>query len=240
MGVLKTQSTLTIAVWVSVLIHTAGFLGFELAFSNIKESFPKSEPRTVTIVSISSVTSPMSLPEKNQEKEAETESSKNIQGKVLEQSFSKISEQKENELQDEIMEKPITSEIVSNNISIDKQEYIIPDSGNSQNSVESAVESGDGGETFLITEPIPLVKIEPNYPFRARKKGLEGVVVLDVVISSLGEPSSCKIAASSGYKDLDNAALDTVLSASYYPGTENGKNIESTLRISIRFQLNKS
>ncbi len=224
MGLLKKQNTLTIAVWASVLIHTAGFLGFELAFSNKRESFPKSEPRTVTIVSISSVSSPMSIPE--------TEAEKSIQGKVLEQDFSEISGQKEKELQDKIIEKPTSSELVSNNINIDKQEDDILFSNNAS----ILNESGDGGST----EPIPLTSIEPDYPFRARKKGLEGVVVLDIIVSKSGDPLSCDIADSSGHEDLDNAARKTVLSAHYEPGTMNGEDIESTLRITISFQLNKS
>jgi len=231
-GILKTQSTLTIAVWSSVLLHTAGFLGFELAFSNREESFPKSEPRTVTVVSISSVPSPVSS--------VEAEVEKSIQEKVIEQSPSEISLQKEIVLQDRIVGNKASSKLVSKNIDINTPENEILFSKNVIN------ESGDGGSTgtrreaVIITEPVPVKSIEPEYPFRARKKGLEGVVILDVTISKFGEPVSCNISDSSGYKDLDNAAKKTVLSAHYQPGTINGEDIESTLRINISFKLNKS
>ena len=232
MGILKTQSTLTIAVWSSILLHTVGFLGFELAFSYKGESFPKSEPRTVTIVSIGSVSSPVSFPEVE----------KSIQDKVLEQSFSEISEKEENELQDKIMEKPSFSELVSNSMNTHKQEDEILFTDNAIN----LNENGDGGltetqrEVVLTTEPIPHISIKPDYPFKARKKGLEGIVVLDIIVSKSGKPLSCDISDSSGHIELDNAARKTVLSAYYQPGTINGEDIVSTLRISIRFQLNES
>lgn len=219
MGLLKTKSTLTIAVWASVLIHTAGFLGFELAFSNNRESFPKSEPRTVTIVSISSVSD--TVPPK------ENLIQDNMQNKVL-----------ENIPQEETRQEKLTSslEIKSNNILDNKQVDEIPTFILPAISGQSAAAE----ETVLITEPIPLKSIEPEYPFRARKKGIEGVVVMDVIVSNKGEPLSCQIFDSSGNKDLDNAAKKSVLSSQFQPGTANGEDIETTLRINISFVLNKS
>ena len=216
MGVLKKQSTLTIAVWASLLIHTAGFLGFELAFSSRKESFPKSEPRTVTIVSISSVTS--------------------IQNQVLEKDSIQESVPEKKELPNEITKEITSSELVSDIESTNEQE---DKTLFTENSVTSFVSGSVEGE-ITKTEPVPLNNIEPEYSFRARKKGLEGIVVLDIIVSKSGEPLSCDIADSSGHIDLDNAARKTVLSAHYQPGTLNGEDIVSTLRISISFQLNKS
>ncbi|MCK5154098.1 MAG: TonB family protein [Spirochaetales bacterium] len=228
MGVLNKQSTLTIAVWASVLIHTAGFLGFELVFSNRKESFPKSEPRTVTIVSINSVTSSpfSSLPVEENSIKNQVLEKNSIQEPVLEKK----------ELAIEIIQEITSSELVPDIGSTNKQEDKTLFSDNSVSSYGSGVVE----EAILKTEPVPLNNIEPEYSFRARKKGLEGIVIMDVVISILGQPVSCIITDSSGYKDLDDAAKKTVLSSQFYPGTLNGEDIESTLRISIRFQLNKS
>jgi TonB family protein len=220
-GVLKTQSTLTIAVWSSLLLHTVLFLGFELAFSNKSKPFPKSEPRAVTSVSISSISSPDLSPETTVENI--------IQDQPLEKK----------ELPSEILEEIPLSELLSEKNNTNNQADKKLFSEDTDYTVKS-VESGILAQVNTITEPVPINSLEPDYPFRARKKGLEGVVVLNVVVSNLGEPVSCQISDSSGHKDLDNAALDTVLSSSFYPGTENGENIESTLRISIRFRLNKS
>jgi len=227
-GVLKTQSTLTIAVWASILIHTAGFLGFELAFSDKRDSFPKSEPRTVTIVSISTVSS--SVPPQD------INIPNSVQNKVLEENPLKEIIQENKVLPDVLEKERSSSEIISNNIITSKKEEKMP-------FFTMPVNSGQGvvvEEAILVTEPIPINSIEPKYPFIARKKGLEGIVVMDVVVSNSGEPLSCQITDSSGYQDLDNAAKKSVLSSLFQPGRLNGEEIESTLRISISFLLNKS
>ena len=225
MGILASQSTLKIAVWSSILLHTAGFLGFELAFSNKRESFPKPEPRTVSIVTISSLSSSVSP------QDMTTQDS--VQNKVLEKNPPEESIPENNILPEVLVKEKSSSEIISNNITTSKHEE-------EMSFPTMPVNSGQGviaEETFLVTEPVPINSIEPDYPFRARKKGLEGVVILNVTISKSGEPLFCSIADSSGYKDLDDAALDTVLSSFFQPGTVNGEKIESSLRISIKFQL---
>jgi TonB family protein len=227
-GILASQSTLKIAVWTSVLIHTAGFLGFELAFSNKRDSFPKSEPRAVTLVSISTVSS--SVPPQD------IIIPISVQNEVLEENPLEETIQENKVLPDVLEKETSSSEIISNNITTSKQEKEMP--------LPTMIVNSDQGvvveEVILVTEPVPLNIIEPKYPFRARKKGLEGIVILYVTISKSGEPLLCNIADSSGYKDLDNAAKKSVLSSLFQPGTSNGEDIESTLRISISFLLNKS
>ena len=65
-------------------------------------------------------------------------------------------------------------------------------------------------------------------------------MILDVIVSDRGSPVSCQIIESSGYKDLDDAAVKTVSASLFHPGTINGEDIESTLRIHISFKINNS
>lgn len=217
MGVLKTQSTLTLAVWASILIHLAGFLGFGLAFSNRRESFPGSEPRIVTVLSISSVSKSVAVAENKDISFTGT-----VPVKI--------------ELPSKILEDSDPDELLSDETPVNNKAGEKISAENSDIS-DNLVESG-GLEGFVaMTEPVPVSSIKPNYPFRARKRGLEGVVVLDVVVSKWGETVSCLVIDSSGYNDLDNAAEKTILSSKFYPGTMNGEDVESTLRISIRFLI---
>ena len=230
MGILASQSTLKIAVWSSIILHIAGFLGFELAFSNKGESFPKSEPRTITVVSICSESNSVSTPLR------QVQNSVNEQ--ILEETVSKepVRVPDKEKIPGAIFKEISPAELVSDNIDSTIQEE---KTSSFKNHVITG-ESEFGEKNVQFTEAIPVKSIEPVYPFRARKKGLEGVVILNVTISKSGEPLFCSIADSSGYKDLDDAALDTVLSSFFQPGTINGEKIESSLRISIKFQLNKS
>jgi protein TonB len=111
---------------------------------------------------------------------------------------------------------------------------------NSDQSVNQKISVGnDPGKSLPeIKEAVPVEHIVPVYPFRARKKGFEGVVTLDVTVSDIGIPDSCQIINSSGYKELDDAAVKTVLASLFYPGTVDGEEIQSILRILIKFQLN--
>ena len=226
MGVLKARSTLTIAVWSSILLHTVSFLGFELAFSNKSKPFPKSVPRTVTLLSIGSA------PEAIVTTEQELYDS-NISPQII-----------EDFVPDELV--PIKNEPSL----VQSEEISFPDfiSGNAESNnsgsnsdqsmnQEISVGSDSGKDLPEIKEPVPVESIVPVYPFRARKKGLEGIVSLEVVISDTGIPLSCLIIDSSGFTDLDDAAVKTVLASLFHPGTADGEMIESLLRIRIKFKL---
>jgi len=55
------------------------------------------------------------------------------------------------------------------------------------------------------------------YPRQARDAGWEGLTKLSLNINANGELKSIKVAQSSGYKMLDDAALDTAAAQAPYP-----------------------
>jgi protein TonB len=77
----------------------------------------------------------------------------------------------------------------------------------------------------------------PEYPYRARRNGFEGRVVLAVQVSGDGKPLSVRIASSSGFGVLDRAALRTVQRWQFLPvvGVENRHIAE--VRVPITFKL---
>lgn len=82
--------------------------------------------------------------------------------------------------------------------------------------------------------------INPKYPMNSRRKGEQGRVVLDVLVSKDGEPTAITLVSSSGFKDLDAAAKEAVLLAKFKPGARNGKPVEASARMTILFQLNQN
>jgi protein TonB len=82
--------------------------------------------------------------------------------------------------------------------------------------------------------------INPKYPMNARRKGEQGRVILDVLVSNNGKAASVTLVSSSGFKDLDTAAKDAVIQAKFKPGERNGKAVEASTRITILFQLNQN
>jgi len=76
----------------------------------------------------------------------------------------------------------------------------------------------------------------PEYPQSARERGIQGVVVLEGVISMQGEPLSLKV-LNSPDPDLAKAALDAVKQWRYEPTLLNGEPIEVVSTIAVRFHL---
>jgi protein TonB len=90
---------------------------------------------------------------------------------------------------------------------------------------------GSGGAS-----PAYGVNPEPPYPIAARRMGLQGTVVLRVVVGADGRPLDVSIVQSSGHAILDTSAADTVRSRwRFVPARRDGIPIEDTVQVPIRF-----
>jgi len=78
----------------------------------------------------------------------------------------------------------------------------------------------------------------PPYPLLARKRGYQGTVLLEVLVSKKGEVASIKLSKSSGYKMLDKAAIRGVEEWLFYPAKRGDKLYEMWVTVPIRFTLN--
>ena len=78
---------------------------------------------------------------------------------------------------------------------------------------------------------------KPDYPTEARRRGLQGKVVLLVEVSAAGVPASVAVAASSGHAALDQAALAAVQHWHFNPATRGGTPVAGTAQVPIQFRL---
>ena len=98
-------------------------------------------------------------------------------------------------------------------------------------------------EIFVVVEQMPTI-IGGNariyelldYPEIARQAGIEGMVVVQVVIQPDGTPAAPVIARSAG-DVLDEAATNAVMQLTFVPGKQRGKAVSVRLAIPIRFRL---
>jgi len=81
-----------------------------------------------------------------------------------------------------------------------------------------------------------IFKPEPEYPESLREKGIQGLVLLEGVISKEGEPLSFKVLKSPD-PGLAQAALDAVQQWRYQPTLLNGEPVEVVTTIEIEFDL---
>jgi protein TonB len=91
---------------------------------------------------------------------------------------------------------------------------------------------------IIYAHPIYKRNISPPYPLLARKRGYQGTVVLEVLVSKDGKAVSIKLARSSGYNILDRAAIKGVRDWLFYPAKRGDELFEMWVKIPIRFTLN--
>lgn len=80
----------------------------------------------------------------------------------------------------------------------------------------------------------------PSYPVVSRRKREQGTVVLRVVVSDEGRVSSVSVSRSSGFKELDDAALAAVRKWRWSPTIREGKPVAITGLVQIPFVLKNS
>jgi len=77
----------------------------------------------------------------------------------------------------------------------------------------------------------------PLYPHAARRRGLQGRVLLHVEVMAAGHCGRIEVQQSSGYDILDTAAVEAVKEWHFIPATHFGISVTSWLHIPIRFEL---
>jgi protein TonB len=78
----------------------------------------------------------------------------------------------------------------------------------------------------------------PAYPDNARRHGVQGKVMLEVNVSPLGSASNVSVAHSSGFAQLDEAALDAVRRWKFVPAKVGSEVVEAKVIVPVEFKLN--
>ncbi|MBF0188252.1 MAG: energy transducer TonB [Magnetococcales bacterium] len=90
------------------------------------------------------------------------------------------------------------------------------------------------GQVSLMNNP------KPHYPRFARRRGLQGLVLLRVEVDDAGHPLQVSIKRSSGHKVLDRSAVKAVKLWRFIPATRGGVAVRASVDVPIRFSLVKS
>lgn len=89
----------------------------------------------------------------------------------------------------------------------------------------------------VVSDPCALNRIAPVYPRAARRKGHEGSVTVEVNVAEDGGIVRAEVVASSGFPELDAAAVSAVRTARFAPATEDGVRVRGLLRLTFDFRL---
>ncbi len=84
--------------------------------------------------------------------------------------------------------------------------------------------------------PVPLTQTEPVYPPSLVKKNIQGVVVVQFIISTDGNVYDAAVVRAPD-KLLGEAAVQAVLQWKFRPGMVNGQPVNSLVEVPITFSL---
>jgi len=106
--------------------------------------------------------------------------------------------------------------------------------------LELSIEGGPNlGAAVSDSDPVPVVRVNPQYPPRAAERGIEGWVELRFGISATGTVQDAEVMRSHPGKVFDRAALRAVGRWKYNPKIEDGKPVERhgvTVRLEFELQ----
>jgi protein TonB len=77
----------------------------------------------------------------------------------------------------------------------------------------------------------------PFYPLSAKRRGIEGKVLLNILVKTDGTAATVKILRSSGYKELDEAALEAVRKWKFIPAHRGGQFIQANVVVPVEFKI---
>jgi protein TonB len=78
----------------------------------------------------------------------------------------------------------------------------------------------------------------PPYPIEAARQGHQGVTMLIVTIDASGNVLDVKVEKSSGFRELDRAAVQAARNWKFNPGIKSGQPAGGQVRIPVNWTLN--
>lgn len=247
-----------IAVLLATLIHVS-LMNLEF---DLKPAFAPSVslPRSVSVFlgQRKAVDKPLMQTEKIQNTEpvpqelpaAETKLEKPVLQEISAVKEKPISQLPQPALPQKTVRQPVVKKIMHASLgpeSIKKESVSEPDEATkvekSAASAEPQAVEGNKGVTLPGTLQMAYPRYQPNdppsYPGLARKRGQEGTVILQVLVNSEGRVNALEIETSSGFGQLDRAALSAVRKWSFEPGRLGKERVAMWVRVPVTFKLKK-
>lgn len=97
--------------------------------------------------------------------------------------------------------------------------------------------AGGGQDGSSPAAPRLLQGGQPRYPDIARRRGLEGTVLLQVLVLDDGRVGEASVRRSSAHRLLDAAALDAVRDWRFAPASQGGKPVAMAVEVPVAFRL---
>jgi protein TonB len=97
--------------------------------------------------------------------------------------------------------------------------------------------SGDGNGASSL--PSGGYQVKPRYPDSARRRGVEGTVIIKAYVTEQGRVEQVQVERSAGHSDLDQAAVEAVERWRFEPARRGRQPIAMWVSIPVRFILSR-
>jgi len=77
----------------------------------------------------------------------------------------------------------------------------------------------------------------PSYPIIARRNGVQGKVLVNVLVKTDGTPAEVVVFRSSGSVDLDMAAIDAVRRWKFIPAHRGDESVQANVTVPVEFKI---
>lgn len=133
---------------------------------------------------------------------------------------------------------PVTS---SSSVSSESKSEVAEKTDTLFETVASADSSGSSEHEedpdSIVARPLYRQNPSPEYPALARRRHLQGNVILEVLVNKNGRVEELFVKESSGYKVLDRAALKAVRGWLFEPGRKGTSPVSMKVLVPVRFSL---
>jgi periplasmic protein TonB len=98
---------------------------------------------------------------------------------------------------------------------------------------------GSGGGSEANSLPTGGYQVQPRYPDSARRRGVEGTVIIKAYVTEQGRVEQVQVERSAGHADLDAAAAEAVGRWRFEPARRGRQAIAMWVSIPVRFMLTR-
>jgi TonB family protein len=123
---------------------------------------------------------------------------------------------------------------------VDKEQEVPMSDAKSSESQEEEITAPETSDPMRITgdveQPVLIHKVSPEYPEIARKARIQGVVILEAVITKKGIVENVKVLRGL-HPILDQSAVNAVQQWRYKPATLNGVPVKVYFTVTVKFRL---
>jgi protein TonB len=103
---------------------------------------------------------------------------------------------------------------------------------------------GDTNKKLVMTEdavdnpPRPRSRVQPEYPEKARQRGITGYVTLSLLINDLGEVERVKVLDASPPGMFEQNAIASIRQWQFEPASYQGEPVKAWAKQTLRYELN--